>query len=51
MIPSKYESPHKTGDNKEDIEALFRAVYKIAQNLNKDISALSREINSMKEGE
>lgn len=45
MSVSKYEFPRQTGNQAQDMKALFNAIYKMAQNLNIDLGAMQKTIN------
>lgn len=45
MSVSRYEFPRQTGNQAQDMKALFNAIYKIAQNLNIDLNAMQKVVS------
>ena len=48
-MPSNYEFPKQTGNLETDVRNLFRAVYKIAQNLNIDLAEIEKKLKDKEE--
>lgn len=45
MSVSRYEFPRQTGNQAQDMKALFNAMYKMATNLNIDLNTMRKTIN------